>query len=100
MSAQPMARYRLRTLMILLAVGPLLYVGSFVAFWANPHEFDLADPSDPEHYLVIFSMNTDLHCAARTFYWPLIATVPAHRHYPSREEHERLLFARQHPYGP
>ena len=83
-------RYRLRTLMILLAVSALfLYVGSFLAFQATPHRFDLA--KGPQHFLVIFSMNTDLHCAARTFYSLLIASIPGYRHYPTRQEHERLV---------
>jgi hypothetical protein len=92
-------RYRLRTLMIVLAIGPALYLGSFAWFWATPHRFDLAPASDPQHYIVIFSVNTDRHCAFRSFYWPLISTVPGHRFYPNREEHEVLMFARHHPYG-
>jgi len=85
-------RYRLRTPMIVLALGMALYVGSYAWFWATPFQFDLAHGSDPQHYLVIFSMNTDRHCAVRAFYWPLICTVPGHRYYPNREEHEKLLW--------
>ncbi len=91
--------YRLRTLMIVLALGLVLYVGSYAWFWANPYRFDLAPDSDPQHNLVIFSVDTDRHCAFRSFYWPLISTVPGHRCYPNREQHEVLMFARHHPYG-
>ena len=87
-----MMRFRLRTLMIVLAMGLTLYVSSYAWFWATPFQFDLAHGSDPQHHLVIFSMNTDRHCAFRAFYWPLISTVPGHRYYPNREEHEKLLW--------
>jgi hypothetical protein len=46
----------------------VLYVGSFLAFQAFPHRFSLAHHSDPKHYIVVFSVNTDVHCAARSFY--------------------------------
>ena len=69
----------------------IFYLGSFLMFRALPYEFDLAHPSDPQHYLVVFSSNTELHCAARSCYWPLIATIPGHRHYPNRQEHQILM---------
>src|SRR5262245_35296027 len=83
-------RLRLHQLLFIVAIGPLLYVLSFVVFQAFPYTFSLAPPQNPQHYLVVFSMNTEVHCAARAFYAPLIWAMPGHRHYPTRAEHERL----------
>jgi hypothetical protein len=69
---------------------PLLYIVSFLGFWAFPRTFDLAYPGHPDRLLVIYSSNEEVHCALRAFYWPLEAIMP-HRCYPTREQH-RLLF--------
>jgi hypothetical protein len=74
----------------------LLYVGSFLAFRACPVVFSLAPPSDPQHYLVVFSHNTNLHCVARAIFSPLIAAIPGHRRYPSRLQHELLVGGSSH----
>jgi hypothetical protein len=92
-------RFRLRTLSVVLFVVLVVYVGSFLAFRATPYHFDLAPPSDPQHNLVLFSRDTGVHCAARAVYWPLIATIPGHRHYPNREQHEMLMRATHMPPG-
>lgn len=73
-----------------LAAILVLYFGSFLAFWAFPHTFDLAPPGHPDRLVVIFSSNERVHCVSRVAYWPLIAIMPP-RCYPTREQH-RLLF--------
>ncbi|MFN0022161.1 MAG: hypothetical protein ACKVP0_28260 [Pirellulaceae bacterium] len=77
-----------------LAIGAallILYISSFLAYRALPYTFDLVPPGEPGHYLVIFSFNTNLHCAARTIYAPLIATIPGKRYYPVRHEHKLIM---------
>jgi hypothetical protein len=80
-----------RKTIILLTSLLIVYVSSFLAFRAFPLTFDLVPSQDPGHYLVFFSRNTDVHCALRIVYWPLIATIPGHRHYLNRTEHRQLM---------
>ena len=81
-----------RTLAVLTA-SLILYVSSFLAFRAFPYKFSLVPEGEPGHYLIIFSFNTNLHCAARAFYSPLIATIPGNRLYLTRAQHKQLMDA-------
>lgn len=81
-----------RTVAVIVA-SLIFYVSSFLAFRAFPYTFDLVPPNEPGHHLVLFSFNTNLHCAARVFYSPLIAMFPGNRYYPTRAEHKLLMDA-------
>jgi hypothetical protein len=85
-----------RRRVVLVASGALcLYVGSFLLFWAFPREFSLAPPDDPQHYVVTFTDNVEVHSALRRFYWPLIQVMPGRRYYPTRDEHQRARDAHE-----
>lgn len=86
-----------RRRIVLIAIGALcLYVGSFLLFWAFPREFSLAHRDNPQHYVVTFTDNVEVHSALRRFYWPLMKLMPGHRYYPTREEYQRARVA--HPW--
>src|SRR5262245_4325265 len=78
-----------RALSIAAIAALCLYVGSFLLFRAFPHEFSLAHRDDPQHYVVTFTDNVEVHSALRRFYWTLIQVMPGHRYYPSRDELQR-----------
>ena len=79
-----------RRLGITVCVIAILYVGSFLMFRAFLQEFSLAHPQDPQHYVVSFSTNAEVHSVMRIVYWPLIRTIPGHRYYPTRDEVEQV----------
>lgn len=87
-------RNKARLIAILLAIHLALYLGTFAFFRATPTEFSLAHDSDPQHSLVIFSDNTEVHCACRFLFAPLIRWIPGHRWYPDRTEHQLLMRAK------
>lgn len=84
-------RNKARLIAILLAIHVSLYVGTFAFFRATATEFSLAPASSPQHNLVLFSENTDVHCACRFLFAPLIWWMPGHRWYPDRAEHQQLM---------
>ncbi len=75
-----------RSLAIAAVAALCVYVGSFLLFRSFPYEFSLAHRDDPQHYVVTFTDNVEVHSALRRFYWPLIQVMPGHRYYPSRDE--------------
>src|SRR5687767_1819287 len=83
---------------LLCGVALLLlpYVGSFLWFLAFPPQFTYARNPNGVHRLVIFSDDANVHCAARTIYWPLIRTIGRGSYFPDWEEHD-LLFGAQIP---
>jgi hypothetical protein len=86
---------RRRRLAIAAITALCLYVGSFLSFRAFPQEFSLAHRDDPQHYVVTFTDNVEVHSALRKFYWPLIQVMPGHRYYPTRDEHQRARDAHE-----
>jgi hypothetical protein len=78
-----------RRLAIAAITALCLYVGSFLLFRTFPHEFSLATRDDPQHYVVTFTDNMEVHSALRNYYWPLIQVMPGHRFYPTRDELQR-----------
>src|SRR5256885_1727067 len=58
-----------RALTIASITALCLYVGSFLLFRAFPQEFSLAHRDDPQHYIVTFADNVEVHSALRKFYW-------------------------------
>lgn len=87
-------RNKARLIAILLAIHLALYLGTFAFFRATATEFSLAPASTPQHNLVFFSENTDVHCAARLFFAPLIRSIPGHCWYPDRTDHQLLMWAK------
>jgi hypothetical protein len=85
-----------RRLAIAAIAALCLYVGSFLLFQAFPHEFSLAHRDDPQHYVVTFTDNLEIHSALRRFFWPLIQVMPGHRYYPTREEVQRVREAHKY----
>ncbi len=88
----PRHRRSLSVRIAALAVTVLaVYFGSFGAFRVfRTYEFSLAPSDDPQHNLVIFSLEPSVQQFARDFYSPLIRLFPAHCYYP--DDHEiRLL---------
>ena len=68
-----------------------MYLGSFGAFRIfRTYTFSLAHPDNPEHNLVVFSLEPSVQHFARNVYSPLIRLFPAHCHYPDRKEMQLL----------
>lgn len=69
----------------------ILYVGTFLAFRIfRTFEFSLAHPDDPQHNIVIFSLNPAAQEFARQAYYPLITWIPGHCAYPTAEQMKLL----------
>ncbi len=81
---------RKRHMAAALVTPAVLYVSSFLLFRAFPHEFSLAPTSSPQHYVVTFTDDAEIHRALRVLYLPLIETIPGHRYYPTRADLELL----------
>ena len=87
----------LRRLPVRIAVYSLtllaVYLGSFAAFRTfRTYEFSLAHDDDPQHNVVVFSLEPSVQQFARDFYSPLIRLFPAHCYYP--DQHEMRLVNR------
>jgi len=82
-----------RKLVTVTCAALCLYVGSFLLFRAFPHKFSLAHPDTPQHDIVTFTDNVEVHAALRWFYWPLIQVMPGHRFYPTRDELQQVQHA-------
>jgi hypothetical protein len=68
-----------------------IYLGSFVAFRVfRTYEFSLAPADDPQHNLVVFSLEPSVQQLARDVYSPLIRLFPAHCYYPDRHDMQLL----------
>jgi hypothetical protein len=69
----------------------ILYVGTFLVFRLfRTFEFSLAHPDDPQHNIVVFSLNPTVQEIARQAYYPLIKWIPGHCAYPTGEQMKLL----------
>ena len=76
-----------RTLILLGVTVVVLYVGTFITFRIfRTFDFSLALPDDPQHNIVIFSLNPTAQELARYAYYPLIKWIPCHCAYPTGEQ--------------
>jgi hypothetical protein len=69
----------------------ILYVGTFLAFRLfRTFEFSLAPSDDPQHNIVVFSLNPTFQEIARQAYYPLTKLIPGHCVYPTGEQMKLL----------
>lgn len=79
-------------LSVLCAITALtLYVGTFLVFRVfRTFEFSLAPTDDPQHNIVVFSLEPAAQEIARRAYNPLINLIPGHCIYPTGSQMELL----------
>jgi hypothetical protein len=69
----------------------ILYVGTFLVFRLfRTFEFSLAPSDDPQHNIVVFSLNPTFQEIARQAYYPLTKLIPGHCAYPTGDQMKLL----------
>jgi len=76
------------SVVILIGVTTVaFYIGTFVGFRVfRTYEFSLAPLDDPQHNLVVFSVDPTAQQFVRSAYFPLIKWFPGHCDYPTGQE--------------